>query len=92
MRKQHYSVAIVGGGQAGLSISYCLKERDLTILCLKNTRLATLGEPNAGIPFAWLRLTGNANFLAIPYRGAEPNGFMQKDEIVRYIEALCCII
>lgn len=23
----HYSVVIVGGGQAGLSISYCLKER-----------------------------------------------------------------
>ncbi|NEQ29323.1 MAG: NAD(P)-binding protein, partial [Microcoleus sp. SIO2G3] len=26
---KHYSVAIVGGGQAGLSMSYCLKERGI---------------------------------------------------------------
>ncbi|HEY9906030.1 MAG TPA: FAD-dependent monooxygenase, partial [Thermosynechococcaceae cyanobacterium] len=25
----HYSVIIIGGGQAGLSMSYCLKERGI---------------------------------------------------------------
>ena len=28
--KTHYAIAIIGGGQAGLSLSYCLKEKGLT--------------------------------------------------------------
>jgi putative flavoprotein involved in K+ transport len=33
--KAHYPVMIVGGGQAGLSISYCLRERGIDHLILE---------------------------------------------------------
>ena len=49
----HYSVAIVGGGQAGLSMSYCLKERGLDHIVFEKTRLGIQGDQNVGIPFVW---------------------------------------
>lgn len=36
--KSHYPIIIVGGGQAGLSLSYCLKEKGFEhIVFEKNT-------------------------------------------------------
>ena len=35
----HYSVAIVGGGQAGLSLSYYLQQRGIDHLVLEKNKL-----------------------------------------------------
>src|SRR6201981_2782813 len=36
----HFPVVIVGGGQAGLSMSYCLKDRDIDHIIFEKRRIA----------------------------------------------------
>lgn len=77
---------IIGGGQAGLAMSYLLTEqgRDHVVL-EKGQQVAeswrgrwdsfTLVTPN------WqLQLPGH------PYQGDDPDGFLVRDEVVRYLE------
>ncbi|WP_258104313.1 MSMEG_0569 family flavin-dependent oxidoreductase [Marinoscillum sp. MHG1-6] len=89
--KEHYSVIIVGGGQAGLSISYCLKQEGIDHIIFEKNRIG----------YAWREKRWDAFCLVTPnwqcnlpgfsyereYHGKDPKGFMTKDEIVRFIEA-----
>ena len=86
MRREVIDTVVVGGGQAGLSISYHLTKakREHVVLERKSTVGSswrsrwdsfTLVTPN------WmLRLPG------FPYEGDEPDGFLARDEVVRYLE------
>jgi putative flavoprotein involved in K+ transport len=82
---RHAPVAIVGGGQAGLSMSYHLKQRAIDhIVFEKRTAM-----------HAWSALRWDNFCLVTPnwqcalpdynYDGADPDGFMKKDEIVAYL-------
>lgn len=78
---------IIGAGHSGLAMGYCLAQRKRDFIILeKGTTLApawrsrwdsfTLVLPN------WtLQLPGYA------YQGDDPDGFMTRDEMVRYVEA-----
>jgi putative flavoprotein involved in K+ transport len=78
---------IIGGGQAGLSMSYCLKERRHEHIVLEQAAQPanawrngrwdsfTLVTPN------WLVQLPGAD-----YQGDEPDGFMSRSEIVAYLE------
>lgn len=82
----HYSVAIVGGGQAGLSMSYCLQERGIDHIIFEKNQIG----------YSWRSLRWDSFCLVTPnwqctlpgyhYPGDDPDGFMQRDEIVQYIE------
>ena len=74
----HYSVVIVGGGQAGLSMSYCLKERGLDHIVFEKTRLGIHGDQNVGIPFVWWHPIRNVSFLGIPIQGTICMGFWKR--------------
>lgn len=77
---------IIGGGQAGLAMSYFLSQQDREHIILeKNQRIAeswrgrwdsfTLVTPN------WqLKMPG------YPYQGDDPDGFLTRDEVVQYLE------
>lgn len=77
---------IIGGGQAGLAMSYFLSRQDREHIILeKNQRIAeswrgrwdsfTLVTPN------WqLKMPG------YPYQGDDPEGFLPRDEVVQYLE------
>ena len=82
MTPEHHSVAIVGAGQAGLSVSYFLKQRGIDHVVI---------EKNAQPMQAWQQQRWDAFCLVTPnwqcrlpgwdYGGADPRGFMKKDEI-----------
>lgn len=79
--------AIIGGGQAGLSLSYYLKQRGRDHVILE--KAAQAGE-------AWRNRRWDSFTLVTPnwsvrlpgaeYSGAEPGGFMPREELVRYLE------
>ena len=77
-------VVIVGAGQAGLSLSHELTEAGVEHLVLERGRL---GETWRGrwdsfclvIPNWTVQLPGGA------YQGADPDGFMPRDDIVRHL-------
>ncbi|WP_347463717.1 MSMEG_0569 family flavin-dependent oxidoreductase [Acinetobacter thermotolerans] len=85
--KSHYDVVIVGGGQAGLSVSHYLKQANIDHVVLEKEDCLThswrkkrwdnftLVTPN------WQCLLPNH-----PYHGNDPDGFMKRDEIVDYLD------
>ncbi|WP_255211154.1 NAD(P)-binding protein [Methylogaea oryzae] len=50
---EHYPVIIVGGGQAGLSMSYQLQKRDIRHIVFEKNRIGHSCAPTAGTAFAW---------------------------------------
>ncbi len=85
--KTHYPVIIIGGGQAGLSMSYCLKERGIDHLVFEKDRIAEAWRSKRWDAFCLVTPNWQCQLPGFPYAGPDPNGFMVKDEIVAYIEA-----
>ena len=77
---------IVGGGQAGLSVSYHLAQLGREHIIIERGRIAERWRSERWDSLAfqfpnWMvRLPGHA------YKGEEPDGFMHRDEVVRFIE------
>jgi putative flavoprotein involved in K+ transport len=83
----HYSVIIVGGGQAGLSMSYCLKERGIDHLVFEKHRIGHSWRTYRWDSFCLVTPNWQCQLPNYPYAGSDPHGFMKRDEIVQYIEA-----
>ncbi|MDX2212020.1 MAG: MSMEG_0569 family flavin-dependent oxidoreductase [Oculatellaceae cyanobacterium bins.114] len=84
--KNHYSVAIVGGGQAGLSMSYCLSERGFDHIIFEKNQIGYSWRSKRWDSFCLVTPNWQCQLPGFAYPGADPNGFMKKDEIVQYIE------
>ena len=83
----HYPVAIVGGGQAGLSMSYCLKERGIDHIVFEKNQIGHAWRSKRWDAFCLVTPNWQCQLPGYPYPGSDPQGFMQKDEIVNYIKA-----
>ncbi|HEY0541275.1 MAG TPA: MSMEG_0569 family flavin-dependent oxidoreductase [Actinoallomurus sp.] len=82
----HHPVAVVGGGQAGLSISYCLRERGIEHVVVEAGRVAGEWRERRWDTFCLVTPNWQCKLPGFPYRGPDPDGFMVRDEIVRYLE------
>jgi putative flavoprotein involved in K+ transport len=80
----HHSVAIVGGGQAGLSISYCLQGTDHVIL--EQHTIGHSWQSQRWDSFCLVTPNWQCTLPGYAYPGSDPEGFMQRDEIVDYIK------
>jgi putative flavoprotein involved in K+ transport len=83
----HHSVIIVGGGQAGLSISYCLKERGIDHLVFEKHQIAHAWRNQRWDSFCLVTPNWQCQLPGYPYPHDDPHGFMQRDDIVRYVES-----
>jgi putative flavoprotein involved in K+ transport len=82
----HYSVAIVGGGQAGLSMSYCLKQRNVDHIIFEKNQIGSTWRSKRWDSFCLVTPNWQCQLPGYPYAGDDPYGFMLKDEIVQYLE------
>lgn len=85
--KEHYSVVIVGGGQAGLSLSYCLKEQGLDHIIFEKHTIAHAWRHQRWDSFCLVTPNWQCRLPGFTYSGPDPNGFMLRDQIVEFIEA-----
>ncbi|MGI0490821.1 MSMEG_0569 family flavin-dependent oxidoreductase [Alkalinema pantanalense CENA528] len=83
----HHSVVIVGGGQAGLAMSYCLKERGIDHLIFEKNQIGYAWREKRWDSFCLVTPNWQCQLPGFPYPGNDPQGFMVKDEIVQYIQA-----
>ena len=83
----HYPVIIIGGGQAGLSMSYCLKEKGVAHLVFEKHRMAEAWRSKRWDSFCLVTPNWQCALPGFDYAGNDPKGFMVKEQIVEYIEA-----
>jgi putative flavoprotein involved in K+ transport len=84
---RHHSVVVIGGGQAGLSMSHELKRVGVDHVVLEKHRIAHEWRERRWDSFCLVTPNWQCRLPGFPYRGPDPDGFMVKDEIVRYVEA-----
>lgn len=79
-------VVVIGGGQAGLSVSYCLKQAGIPHLVLEANRVGHSWRNERWDTFCLVTPNWQCQLPGHPYAGDDPHGFMGRDEIVRYLE------
>jgi len=82
----HYPVIVIGGGQAGLSVSHELKKRGIEHLVLEKNRIGHSWRQDRWDSFCLVTPNWQCRLPDFPYSGPDPKGFMLKDEIVAYLE------
>jgi putative flavoprotein involved in K+ transport len=83
----HTSVVIIGGGQAGLAMSHQLQQNGVDHVILEKNRIAHAWRTQRWDAFCLVTPNWQCQLPGFPYAGADPKGFMLRDEIVSYIEA-----
>jgi putative flavoprotein involved in K+ transport len=82
----HIPVAVVGAGQAGLSISYHLKARGIEHLVFEKHQALHVWRDRRWDSFCLVTPNWQCDLPGYPYRGGDPHGFMVKDEINDYLD------
>ncbi len=77
---------VVGGGQAGLSTSYCLKEAGIEHIVFEKSKIASSWRTQRWDTFCLVTPNWQCQLPGYPYAGTDPEGFMKNDEIIRYLE------
>ena len=88
----HLPVIVVGGGQAGLSVSHNLKKQGVEHLVLEKNRIGHSWRNDRWDSFCLVTPNWQCRLPDFPYQGSDPNGYMLKDEIVAYLEGFAAMV
>ncbi|WP_404980166.1 MULTISPECIES: MSMEG_0569 family flavin-dependent oxidoreductase [unclassified Caballeronia] len=86
MSNPHYSVIVVGGGQAGLSVSHFLQQSAIDHLVIEKHTLTHTWRTQRWDTFCLVTPNWQCALPGHPYTGDDPHGFMKKDEIIAYLD------
>jgi putative flavoprotein involved in K+ transport len=92
MNGTHYPVVVVGGGQAGLSASYCLRQRGIDHVVLEAHRIGHEWRTRRWDSFCLVTPNWQCRLPGFAYQGPDPGGFMLRDEVVRYLERYAALL
>jgi len=82
----HLPVLIVGGGQAGLSVSWHLQQAGVAHLVFEKRRAMHAWRERRWDAFCLVTPNWQCQLPGWPYRGDDPDGFMVKSEILAYLD------
>lgn len=82
---QQIPVAVVGGGQAGLSVSWHLKDAGVEHLVFEAGTAAHEWADTRWDNFTLVTPNWHCKLPGYPYDGPDPDGFMTRDEVVAWL-------
>jgi putative flavoprotein involved in K+ transport len=83
----HTNTVIVGGGQAGLSVSFCLTQQGRDHVVLEQAaRVAPVWRDQRWDSFTLVLPNWTIRLPGGEYRGDDPDGFMSRDQFATYLE------
>jgi putative flavoprotein involved in K+ transport len=80
-------VVVIGGGQAGLSMSWFLARNGIDHVVLEKERAGHAWRSERWDSFCLVTPNWQCQLPGFPYRGDDPHGFMGRQQIVDYIDA-----
>ncbi len=83
---RHHGVIVVGGGQAGLSVSHYLQQRRIDHLVIEKSQPMHSWRTQRWDAFCLVTPNWQCKLPGWDYQGNDPHGFMKKDEILAYLE------
>lgn len=84
-RLPRHGVVIVGGGQAGLSVSHFLQRDDVDHVVYEKHQALHVWRSQRWDNFCLVTPNWQCALPGHPYAGDDPHGFMKKDEILDYL-------
>lgn len=81
-----YDVAIVGGGQAGLSMSWYLQQAGVKHVVFEKHTQTHAWRTQRWDAFSLVTPNWQCQLPGHPYSGDDPHGFMKRDEIAAYLD------
>ena len=85
-RRPELEVAVVGGGQAGLAMSWYLKRAGIGHRVFEKNYPGFEWREQRWDSFCLVTPNWQCRLPGHPYDGGDPHGFMLREEIVDYIE------
>ncbi|HWH12323.1 MAG TPA: MSMEG_0569 family flavin-dependent oxidoreductase [Solirubrobacteraceae bacterium] len=82
----HHDVVVVGGGQAGLAVSWCLRDQGVEHVILERHRVGHAWREERWDAFCLVTPNWQCQLPGHPYRGTDPDGFMVREEILGYLD------
>ncbi|MBK9124568.1 MAG: NAD(P)-binding domain-containing protein [Chloroflexi bacterium] len=82
----HVETVVIGAGQSGLAVSYCLTQRNRTHVVLEKHRIGEAWRSGKWESFTLVTPNFTLNLPGFPYQGDDPDGFLTRAEVVRYLE------
>ena len=82
---EHTDLAVVGAGQAGLAVSHELARAGIDHVILEEGRIGEAWRRRWD-SFCLVTPNWSVDLPGFPYDGADPNGFMARDEITAHLE------
>jgi putative flavoprotein involved in K+ transport len=86
MSVPHYDVAIVGGGQAGLSLSWHMAQAGLNHVVFEREQTFYAWKQQRWDSFCLVTPNWQCRLPGYVYQGEAPHGFMVKEEIIRFVD------
>jgi putative flavoprotein involved in K+ transport len=87
MSIKQIEIVIIGGGQAGLAMSYYLTEQGRPHVVLEQGRIAESWRSQRWDSLCLVSPNRTVALPGFPYAGDDADGFMGKDEVVGHLEA-----
>lgn len=83
---EQINTVIIGAGQAGLAVSYCLTQQKRQHVLLEKNRIGEAWRSGRWDSFTLVSPNWTLKLPGFHYQGGDPEGFLTRDEVVRYLE------
>ncbi len=92
MSSERIETVIIGGGQAGLTISHCLTRLGRPHVVLERHRIAERWRTERWDSLRFQFPNWSMRLPDFPYTGDDPDSYAPRDDVVRFIEAYAAFI
>lgn len=82
---EHVEAVVIGGGQAGLSVSRHLVDRGIDHVVLERDTVAHEWRDGRWDAFTLVTPNWHCRLPGYPYDGPDPDGFMKRDEVYAWV-------